>query len=142
MGYVRSPKIYKLVFADPEMDGLEVRARSVDVGSFVTITKLASFVDSAGDVSPEKLEKVGELFERFAEVLVDWNLEERLDDVIRPVPATKDGLFSQDLDFVLLVIRAWMDAVADVPGPLDQRSPGGSLSLEVSLPMAPSYPSL
>lgn len=130
-GYRRPAKVYKLVFADEEMAGLEVRARSVPLGGFLDLLKLAKA--RGGKLDPAQVDNIGKLFEAFSKALVSWNLE---DDEGVPVPATLDGLHSQDIDFVFSIILAWMDAIAGVPAPLERTSPGGVPSEEALIPMA------
>lgn len=138
MGYKRPKRIFKLKFTDPEMGGLEVRAKSTSLGGFLTIAKLVDLKDrlTAGD---DAIAEVEELFSTFAKCLVSWNL---LDDDDSPVPPTKDGLLSQDLDFVLEIIGAWAQAIGGVSTPLAMPSRDGARLLEESLPMEPLTPSL
>jgi hypothetical protein len=151
-GFVRQQRIYKLVFADDEMAGLEVRARGVPLGTFLELIDLASVFDGLDDdttnLTPEEAGKVRQLFEAFGGVLVSWNLEQpELDadgeetGASVPVPATLAGLYTQDMAFVFQVIQAWMGAIASVAGPLGPPSAGGAPSLEASMPMAVSSPS-
>lgn len=130
MGYRPERKIYRLSFEDHP--GLEVRAKSVPLGEFLSISELAGV--NGRDVTRQDTAKVAELFSGFAGALVDWNLE---DDGGTPVPATLEGLYSQDFDFALEIIVGWMESIAGVPGPLDKPSSSGSPSLEASLPMEP-----
>jgi hypothetical protein len=150
MGYVRQRKIYKLVFEDPDMAGLEVRARSVPLGTLMRLIELAGLIDrGTANLNPDEAKAIRELFTGFADALVSWNLEEPVIDdetgeetgEVCPVPATVDGLYSQDMDFALHIIEAWMDAVAGVAGPLGRRSSDGEQSLAASLPMEPPSPS-
>lgn len=129
MAYVRERRVYRLAFADDDMNGLEVRARSVPLGQFFHLAKLLSKGLTLGDV-----DQVSELFSGFADALVDWNLENE----DGPVPATLDGLYAQDIDFVLPVIEAWIDAVGGGPNP-NPRRPGGATDgrMEASLPVEP-----
>lgn len=137
MGYKRT-KTYRLVFEDPEFEGLEVRAKSVPTGSFLKITELMDLGGSEGFTSDD-MDKIRDLFGTFAGALIDWNLE---DDDDQPVPATLDGLLSQDLDFVLQIIKAWMEAVTTPPESLGKGSPSGVQFPEGSIPMAVPSPDL
>lgn len=131
MGYKVHRNIYKLRFEGAEYEGLEVRAKSVALGQFMDMMKLAD-LKSKKSLTEEDRAAIDSLFERFAKVLVSWNLE---DDDDKPVPTTKEGLYSLDFEFALLIILAWMDAVAGVSGPLGKPSSNGSPSLEESIPM-------
>jgi hypothetical protein len=146
--YTRQRKVYKLVFEDPEMEGLVVKARSVPLGTLLELVDLASVVDErTTSLSGDEAAALRGLFSGFAQALVTWNLEQPVLDEAgdetgdsEPVPATLDGLYGQDMDFVLVVVKAWMDAMASVAGPLGQRSPGGEPSPVASLPMEPVSP--
>jgi hypothetical protein len=138
MGYVRPRKTYRLVFTDDDVAGLEVVARSASVADYRRIADLATRQFSSPP-TPEDLTEIDHLFGAFAQVLESWNLEEP-EGV--PVPATLDGLKSQELPFVTQIILAWMETVAGVAPPLVQPSDGGGLSLEESLPMEVLSPSL
>lgn len=139
MGYRPQRKILKLRFEDyPEYEGLVVRARSLNVGTFMRLNALsvrAASVLKRGieNVEGEDLAAIDELFQVFATSLVDWNLED--EDTGEPVPATFDGVKSQDLDFIFPIINAWFTAMAQVSSPLGQRSSNGVRSLEQSIPM-------
>lgn len=132
-GFRAGRKTYRLVFEDGhDLAGLVVRARSVGTGEFFELSKLA-------DQGSFGLDEGAELIARFAQHLVDWNLEDE-DGV--PVPATAEGLNSQDFDLVIAVIMQWMDAVAGVSAPLARPSPGGVPSLVESIPMETLSPNL
>lgn len=135
-GYVRERRVFKLRFDDEDMDGLQVRARSVPLGVFLDLVKLLDVTDTRS-VNSEDARKVDQLFEGFAKALVDWNLEEP-EGV--PVPATFEGLKSQDVDFSLHIVRAWIGALTQVTGPLGNGSSGGGRSLELSMPMEARSP--
>jgi hypothetical protein len=148
--YVRQRKVYRLVFEEgTEEAGLVVKARGVPLGTLLELVDLASVVDGRpSEFSTDDAEALRKLFMGFAEALVSWNLEEPVLDAdgnetgaSQAVPATYDGLNSQDMDFVLPVIKAWMDALAAVPAPLGQPSTGGVPSPAASLPMEPLSPS-
>jgi hypothetical protein len=122
-GYKPKFKTYKLFFADPEMDGLEVTARSIPVGPLLEL--------SVTDPEQDPYKSV----RHFADALVDWNIE---DDDGNPVPANLEGLATLEIDFVLEVVRAWTQALTAVRPPLPEGSPsGGTSAPEVSIPMTP-----
>jgi len=129
-GYRRKRTTYRLRFEDPAMEGLEVVARSASVQTLLKITSLADLATE----SPET-KVVHEVLALFGDSLVSWNLE---DDDGHPVPADAMGLASQDMDFVMAVIMAWVQAVSQVAPPLPAASsPGQKPALEASLPMEP-----
>jgi hypothetical protein len=135
MGYVRQRKVYRLRFADEDMAGLVVQARSAPVGQFLGLAKLAEL--KGGDFRAEDAERIDELFRGFASCLVDWNLE---GEDGTPVPATLEGIYTQETDFILQIIFAWIEAIAGVSVPLGPRSSDGGKSLEGSMPMATLSP--
>jgi hypothetical protein len=138
MGYVRN-RVYRLKFEDPEYEGLEVRARSAPIGRFLD---LAGMADAAKASEAKALDDIGELVDGFAQSLVSWNVEDLADpdddnSERTPVPATLEGLRSQDFEFVFDIVMAWIGAVADVATPLDRLSKGGLPSVAASIPMEP-----
>lgn len=145
--YVRKRKTYRLVFDNTEMAGLVVRARSLPLGSFMELVDLATVLDGANmdQMSAEDAGAIRQLFEGFAGALVSWNLEQPVvdpetgeeTDETEPVPATVEGLYSQDMEFAMVIIQEWMSAVASVNDPLRAGSPSGGPSPEESLPMEP-----
>jgi len=142
-GYVLS-RVLKLVFDDEDLRGLDVRARSLSVARMLELTRLAGEMAQLDlkQLDDEQRAKLTTIFEIFAERLVSWNvMDEQPDGSHVPVPATFDGLMSQDFDQVFRVIQAWQTAVAGVAAPLAQSSTGGETSVEVSLPMEILSPS-
>lgn len=143
--YVRSRRVYVLNFEAPDLADLEIRARSVPLGRFLQLAKLAAGlndVDESGQgFTAEHADAFTELFEGFADALVSWNLDDRSDDEIVEVPATLDGVMSQDTDFMMTVIDAWLTAVGGVEGPLGGTSTSGVPSPAVPIPMVAPSPS-
>lgn len=140
MGYKPKRTLYKLNFAETEHSGLEVTTRAVTVDGLLEITGLAAAVDG---ITPEQADaesarRVSELIDRFARILVSWNV---VDDDDQPVPATREGLGSQDFPFVMAIILAWITEMSQAPPPLPNASTSGAPTLEASIPMAPSSPS-
>lgn len=110
MGYKREEKHYRLKFEDEEFEGLEVTARSLAVGDFLDIMGI--------DQSNPDPAEVSKLFEALGKGLVSWNLE----DEDGPVPATLEGVRSQEFGFVMAIIAAWLSAIADVDPKLRKTS--------------------
>jgi hypothetical protein len=135
MGYQR-PTL-KLVFDDPEMDGLVDRCRRMSIGRFAEFLGLKG-LDLRDEAVRSELAKIS------MEYVTDWNLEEageRPDDPPVPVPATPEGFLSQDTPFIQAMTRALEMANRGIPAPLEQPSPNGDRSLEESMPMEVSSPS-
>jgi hypothetical protein len=126
MGFKPARKVYTLQFE--QYDGLEVKATSVSTGAFLEIAALA-------DQAKVDIKFMKKLFQSFAEQsLRSWNLE---NDDDTPIPATLEGLLSQDFEFVFEIIDAWMDTMVGVTEDLKAQSSSGKPSPELSLPMEP-----
>ena len=130
MGYVRD-STYKLKFeefADGDGNALEIRVKPLSVERWLALV--------GGDLGHE------ETLELFIDHLVGWNVEERdQDGEVSPVPATRKGVRSQDVVFVLQLVDMWAGKIGSVSAPLVTTSGDGQPSLEESLPMEPLSPS-
>lgn len=143
MGYKPNRTMYKLDFSETELAGLEITARGSTVSGLMELAGLAGDLDgldtaTAGDMK-ELMEKLRKMFAPFARVLDSWNVE---DDDGAPVPATLDGLLSQELPFVKEVIEAYVSELAAAPPPLPGSSGSGATSPEASLGLAGASSSL
>ena len=123
MGYKPQRTLYKLNFAETEYAGLEVTVRSPTIQALLDLQDLADLPALSGD-------QVREMFRGFAQMLISWNVE---DDDDTPVPATYEGVITQDPDFIKMIILAWQDNVASAPPPLQTGSPNGGNPQEESL---------
>lgn len=133
MGYKRTRKRYKLRFEDPDLAGFEVVMGSLSIGEFMDLTSMVQADPKEGAASTNRL------LGKFSRSIVSWNLE---DDDGRPVPATLEGVQTQELGFIMQVVMAWMDAIAAVDPTSRAGANGGGTFPEVSLPMEPLSPSL
>lgn len=124
MGYKPKRKIYNLDFAGTEHEGLHVSIRGLNTGQYMDLFEAKTVAESGGETN--------RLLTIMASRLVTWDV---VDDDDTPVPATLDGIKTQDLDFNLAIVNAWTTAMAGVPAPLEQPSTGGGSSLEASIPM-------
>lgn len=124
-GYKRPQRTYILTFDDPEFEGLEVEMKSAPLG---VVLQLQSLADKGSDA-----DAVRQMLKIFASRLKSWNL---LDDDDKPVPASAKGLETQDIQFLMGLIRAWVAAIAGVSAPLDGGSPSGETSPEASQALA------
>ena len=129
-GFRKKKTLYKLVFEDPDLDGLEVVGKGVSVDQLLELQRL----QQTADTNAEDAEKV---MRKLANAIDSWNLE---DDDGAPVPCTFDGLKTQEMSFVLAIFSAWRQAVASVPNPSPNGSNDGGTSLEQSIPMEVSSP--
>lgn len=123
----------RLTFTDPEMDGLQVRARRLSLGELHRLDILAA----GGWPVEESDEHLAELYALLAAKLIDWNLAE--DGT--PVDLNADTLAAQDLRFVRGIRNALVKATTEVAAPLGVGSSSGDPSLEVSIPMDELSPS-
>lgn len=153
MGFTPPRKVYVLDFAETELDGLEMRARSAPLGMMLQLGASADHFE--GVPSPEAMAalpdaeklrlvkgsmgKLHELVDMYSQVLVSWNYE---DENGQPVPATAAGLLTLDPPHLMLIIRAWQAAVAAVPPGSAPTSNAGGPSEVPPLPMAVTSPSL
>lgn len=129
MGYKRERRTYNITLEDEP--GLEIKLRSVSTGKYLELSRLTN-----NDDSTEADEK---MVEEFSKALISWNLDD--EDGIA-VPATLEGVSSQDFDFTLTLIMAWMEAIAGTNPPLKENSPSGEQSLEAGIPMETRLPNL
>jgi hypothetical protein len=133
MGFKKQTTIYELTFEDPDLEGLEIRARSVPSGDLLDLMDAASKVDATSKTfSANDLSAIEQLLNGFAKALVSWNLEE---EDGTPVPPTLEKVREQEFIFILPVVTAWMDAIAGVSADLGKDSGSGVTFPEGSLPM-------
>lgn len=143
MGFVHNRKLIRLVF-EGELEGLEVTVRPSSVLVYDEIAELSTQTFTSPP-SRENLKALRDLYRRFAAVLVSWNLEEAGEDgaEVVPVPATLDGLLSQEPSFVNSVVTAWLDAAAlterdrQAAAKAAQAEADALFELEESLPVEP-----
>lgn len=141
MGFQPKQKIYRLNFEDPEFNGLVVMAKSAPIGMVLDLIGLAH-VGDISQIDPEQLKQIEGLFDLFADRLEEWNVEFTSGPQKgRPVPATREGVRSQDGDFVIAIILAWIDAIMGVSGPLPTALSNGGRSPVPPLPMEERSPS-
>ncbi|MFI8448252.1 hypothetical protein [Streptomyces erythrochromogenes] len=131
MGYKPKRKIYNLDFAGTDYEGLQVAVRGLNTGQYIDLFDAKAEAEGGGETN--------QLLTIMASRLVSWNIE---DDDDQPVPATIDGIKTQDLDLNLAIVNAWTKAMAGVPDPLEQPSTDGGPFPEASIPMAELSPSL
>jgi hypothetical protein len=120
VGYRPKRKIYNLDFAGTDYEGLHASLRGFTVGEELEIDA----TEFSGDL----------LVRTLAARLISWNVE---DDNGNPVPATFEGVCTQDSAMVMAILSALRQANSGVPDPLPQPSPSGETSLAPPIPMAP-----
>jgi hypothetical protein len=132
MGFVRST--VKLVFDDPQFEGLEVKSRRLSAGVLLTISRMRNR-DWNGDGAVEGIEEFAGLL---VTALTGWNLE---DEDGTAVPLTARSLADVDYKMLFAISDALLDASAGVSPPLSPPSSDGSQSVEASIPMETLSPS-
>lgn len=125
MGFQRKRKIYKLDFAGTEYDGLVVKVGGLTTGEYLELVTLA-----APGVENSEDETAG-MLRMLAGHLKSWNLEEDGE----PIPATFEGVKSNDLSMNMAIITAWTDALASVPEGVEKKSVTTSSPLLDSIPV-------
>lgn len=125
--YKAKKKLFKLIFEDPDMAGLEVTVTSVSMDKLLRIQELNE--DKEARRSSEAFR---ELVDILAGAMLSWNMD---DDFDEPVPVTAEGILTQDPAFVRQIISSWTDAISGVSAPLDDGSTSGDALLEASIPM-------
>lgn len=119
MGKRRDPKLYRLVFADGDYEGLTMTLRSV------SIRDLNAMATTGEETEAQARMRLTELI---ASHLVEWNRE---DENGIPLPATLESLLDEEPKLIHVVVEEWTQAITGVSAPLDGASPSGGLSAEV-----------
>lgn len=139
MGFKPKKTMYRLVFKDPDMDGLVVIGKALSMGKTLQLqqyaTKFADVSDKDG-IPPEMLD---EMLGLLTEGLAEWNVE---DDDDQPVPLTDEGILTQEIPFIMKIIYAYGAAMGQVKEELGKESISGSSFPEASIPMETSSTSL
>lgn len=124
MGFVLN-SVHRLVFdelLDEDGQPLEVRVKPLTFAEWAELDGGGMTVQAAVQL--------------FIDHLVSWNLENGDDDGnTTPVPATAEGVKSQDAMFVNGLVGKWARKVVEVSRPLERPSTSGQPSLEASIPM-------
>lgn len=126
--------VYKLEFEGADaFDGLVVRVKALTFAERRDAWDLlyTPWLSDPNLTRAEADANVDRLHQLFADHLVDWNLT----DNGEPVPATMEGLRSQEHSFIGGLIGAWRNNTLGVSVPLAQPSPAGEQSVEASIPM-------
>lgn len=162
-GFEPKPKLYELVWADGDYEGLEVTAKGVSTQVFLEIQGMAE-----GMGEKPKGSEIQPLMRRFGQLLVEWNVTEDG----KPVPAVyalckesgkpqlksdishcEDhaergdscefaGLAGLDLDLSMEIFQRWSKAVGGVDPTSPASSNGGGTSPEAPPGLASASRSL
>lgn len=137
MGYRPPTTGQKLDFAGTPYEGLEVTVDAAPLGLLLDINEM--FAVARERNNKEAVDAMRDLLGKFAGVLESWNTEDRKTG--EPVPPTLEGLLSQDSDFVLAIIGAWVGHTMAADEDLGKDSASGATSQEALIPMEPLSPS-
>jgi hypothetical protein len=137
MGFRAKRKVIVLQFAD-DLEGLEVRARSLSMAELLDLGDQIAALESGGLAA---LSEVRGLINQFAEHLESWNLE---DEDGAPIPMTAEAVLGQDPGMVIEMVLAWAEGVVSIrkSDPLDPSSTNGMPSELSSVPMVSTSASL
>lgn len=127
MGYRPPRKIYQLDFTGTDYEGLAVNMRGLTVGEELELDELRGAEGGGRKV-----------FELMTGLLESWNVE---DEHGQQIPATFEGVCTQDASMVMAILNALQTATSGVPDPLPQSSPAGEPSLVASIPTETLSPS-
>lgn len=123
---------FKLFFEDEAFIGAEVTMGRMSMREAFEFDRVR-FRDTADLDEFEK--KCEDLAKIVAEHLVSWNLEDKRG---RPLPTTAAAILTSQDDLLWSLVRAYVEAVTGVPGPLGRGSGSGLPSdLAASIPMEP-----
>lgn len=125
MGFTPERTVYKLNFEGTHLDGLLVRMGSLTVAEYNKMMALGQ----ASTVA-EAMEANQWIADLFLAKLIEWNLEDKDHN---PVPATQEGLDTQERPVINAIITAWQGAMINIPAPLPSASENGGTSEELSL---------
>lgn len=127
MPYDHQAQRFRITFAEPDpLTGLVMTVRSATVDDYVRIAALTD----EGELTAAR---VAELCDAMGPMLVAWDLTQNG----QPVPATTAGLRSLDVALAVRLSREWLNAVGQVPAPLEPPSNDGATFEEASLAMVP-----
>lgn len=110
MGFKANRTVYKLVFDDPDLDGLVVSIRSGTLAERQEFDEITTNAD---------------LFEFFPRLLVEWNVE---GDDDQPLPLTAEGIRQLEPLTFQAIQSGWINAIREVPAPLEAPSNDGETS--------------
>jgi hypothetical protein len=132
MGFEAPETLFRLIFEDPDMAGLEVMVHEPTIDDMLTL----GGIDAAGAKSMDPA-AVRAMFKAFAGLLDSWNLTRKG----VPVPATLEGVLSQSPGFITKIMAA-LDKTIARPDPTSPAgsSTGETSGLESSIPMTPLPP--
>jgi hypothetical protein len=127
MGFTPEEKQYKIDFEEGHaLHGLHIVMGSLTLGEYNSMMK-RGLVKGANE---ETLKANDEMIDLFVSKIVSWDLEDAKGN---PVPTTREGVDSQDRNYIGQMINAWQMAMLGISELLGKGSLNGSQSLEESL---------
>lgn len=139
MGFSRGNLILR--FADPELEGFEIKMRRLPVGDLMGVSKLVDM----GDGLKDSLEQLDRLVTAVTANIISWNLEEEIDGVMVPVKPEKGqpsywddegvyrpstGMYLLDFSMVLTIVTTWIEQATSMPESLGKASTNGQKTKE------------
>ena len=140
MGFTPQQTIYNLTFQGTPLDGLEVRMSCCTIKENAEMIKAA--VGEEGDdnkITTDTIRENDRVIEIFLNHLISWNLE---DMAGQAVPATREGMDTQERSLVAQLMGAWQVAMVNVPNLSPPGSSSGETSAEASLGLGNSSTNL
>jgi hypothetical protein len=136
VGFRPQEKTFRVVFHEEhDLHGLEIRTRSVPIGTILSVMRAAGASMRGGKPGIEDIESVSALFDEFGGALIEWNLDHPKSG--EPVEATPEGLRTLPFDLVTTLAMEWVGAVVGAAAPLGPSSSPGPGPRMDSLPMEP-----
>ncbi len=121
MGKFKRNKTYTLTWDEGEFEGLEVVVKALPVGKYLALME-AFRGENAHEAAVSS----------FADFVLSWNLD---DENEQPVPVTREGVLSVDLELMTAVIKAWSTKMSGSDVPKEETSTAGLQLVEASMPM-------
>lgn len=148
-GFRLPRKVYVLDFEGTELEGIEVKAKSAPLGVLLQLGGMVDGFEGVPDAeamaelseaeqaghAKGSMDALASIIDTFATIVTDWNVQD--DDTGEFIAPDKAGLRTLDPPHLMLIIRAWMAAVSEVPAPLSEPSSSGKQLEALPLPMAP-----
>src|SRR5829696_3403980 len=105
--YKRQRRVYVLEFTDPQYEGLEIKVRSIPIRELTDLMTL----DTESEDPQVRASSIKMMMAAFTDALVSWNMADENGD---PLPTTLEYVESEDSDFIMMCISAWMRAITTV----------------------------
>ncbi len=136
MGFIRGNLILK--FADPELEGFEIKMRRLPIGDLMAVSKLVD----ARDELKESIEQLDSLLTMVMANMISWNLEEEDPETYEMIPVKAEkghssywddegtyhpstGLYLLDFSLVLTIVNTWIEQATSLPESLGKASTNG-----------------